>query len=61
MRGAILSFPQYVFMASCLIKHKDNFAFTVLPYPFPKRSDRKRKLKKKLYIADIHFWGGGGI
>jgi hypothetical protein len=25
MRGAIPPLPQYVFMASCLIKHRDNF------------------------------------
>jgi hypothetical protein len=28
MSGAILSLPQYVFMAWCLVKHSDNFTFT---------------------------------
>jgi hypothetical protein len=29
MRGAIPPFPQYVFMAWCLVKHRDNFTFTM--------------------------------
>jgi hypothetical protein len=29
MLGAIHPLPQYVFMAWCLVKHKDNFTFTV--------------------------------
>jgi len=29
MRGAILPLPQYVFMAWCLVKHRDNFAFYI--------------------------------
>jgi hypothetical protein len=29
MRGAILPLPQYVFMAWCLVKHRDIFAFYV--------------------------------
>jgi hypothetical protein len=28
MRGAIPTLPQYIFMASCLVKHSDNFTFT---------------------------------
>jgi len=31
MRGAIPPFAQYVFMACCLVKHRDNFTFP-LPY-----------------------------
>jgi hypothetical protein len=27
MRGAIPPLPQYVFMAWCLVKHRNNFAF----------------------------------
>jgi hypothetical protein len=27
MRGAIPPLPQYVFMAWCLVEHRDNFAF----------------------------------
>jgi hypothetical protein len=30
MRGAILPFPQYVFMAWCLVKHRDNFTLPLL-------------------------------
>jgi hypothetical protein len=30
MRGAIPLHPQYVFMAWCLVKHRDNFTFTFL-------------------------------
>jgi hypothetical protein len=30
MRGAIPPLPQYVFMAWCLVKHRDNFTF--LPF-----------------------------
>jgi hypothetical protein len=28
MRGAIPPLPQYVFMAWCLVKHRDNFTLT---------------------------------
>jgi hypothetical protein len=30
MRGAIPLLPHYVFMAWCLVKHRDNFTFTLL-------------------------------
>jgi len=30
-RGAIPPLPQYIFMALCLIKHRDNFTFHLLP------------------------------
>jgi hypothetical protein len=29
MRGAIHSLPQYAFIAWCLVKHRDNFTFTL--------------------------------
>jgi hypothetical protein len=29
MRGVIPPFPQYVFVAWCLVKHRDNFTFTM--------------------------------
>jgi hypothetical protein len=32
MSGAILSLPQSAFMAWCLVKHRDNFTFTFLPF-----------------------------
>jgi hypothetical protein len=28
MRGAIPAIPQYVFMAWCIVEHRDNFTFT---------------------------------
>jgi hypothetical protein len=30
MRGAIPPLPQYVFIAWCLVKHRDNFTFIFL-------------------------------
>jgi hypothetical protein len=30
MRGAIPSLAQYVFMAWCLVKHRDNFTFAFI-------------------------------
>jgi hypothetical protein len=30
MRGAISTLPLYVFMAWCLVKHRDNFTFTFM-------------------------------
>jgi hypothetical protein len=32
MRGAISLLPQYVFMAWCLVKHRDNFTFTFFSF-----------------------------
>jgi hypothetical protein len=29
MRGAITPFPLYIFMAWCLVKHRDNFTFII--------------------------------
>jgi hypothetical protein len=34
MRGAIPPLPQYVFMAWCLVKHRDNFTFTFASLEF---------------------------
>jgi hypothetical protein len=31
MRGAIPPLPQYVLLAWCLVKHRDNFTFLPLP------------------------------
>jgi hypothetical protein len=31
MRGAIPPLPQYIFMAWCLVKHRDNFTFNLSP------------------------------
>jgi hypothetical protein len=35
MCGAIPPLPQYIFMAWCLVKHRDNFTFTFGPYLLP--------------------------
>jgi hypothetical protein len=32
MRGAIPPLPQYVLMAWCLVKHRDNFTIYLLPF-----------------------------
>jgi hypothetical protein len=32
LHGAIPPLPQYVFIAWCLVKHRDNFTFTFLPF-----------------------------
>jgi hypothetical protein len=44
MRGAIPSLPQYVFMAWCLVKHRDSFTFT------------KNKVGRKMNLTSyLHF------
>jgi hypothetical protein len=32
MSGAIPPLPQYAFMAWCLVKHRDNFTFTLVRF-----------------------------
>jgi len=32
MSGAMLPLPRYAFMAWCLVKHRDNFTFYLLPF-----------------------------
>jgi len=43
MRGGIPPFPQCVFMAWCLVKHKDNVTFTFIPVLIPMFLDRRRE------------------
>jgi hypothetical protein len=52
MRGAIPPLPQYVFMAWCLLKHRDNFtfAFTCYSAPLFNSEGESRKKKKKKTI-----------
>jgi hypothetical protein len=41
MRGTLPPLPQYVFMAWCVVKHRDNFTFTfklVCGYPLAHQS-----------------------
>jgi hypothetical protein len=46
MRVAIPLFPQYASMAWCLVKHRDNFTFTIRLYAYI--------LVWKLQERDIH-------
>jgi hypothetical protein len=54
MDRATPSFPQYVFMAWCLFKHKDNSTFK-----------ERKKVKLSLFLTKYHamktYWGSGGI
>jgi hypothetical protein len=50
IRGAIPPLPQHVCMAWCLVKHKDNFTFTFIP--FLSTAGFKIKLHK---IYDVLF------
>jgi hypothetical protein len=43
MRGAIPPLPQYVFMAWCLVKHRDSFTFTFIPETFCRNWRKTRK------------------
>jgi hypothetical protein len=52
MRGAIHPHPQYAFMASCLVKHRDNFAFTLLNMD-EKLDKSPRRKKKNLIIRNV--------
>jgi hypothetical protein len=54
------STPKYVFMAWCLVKHRDNFAFififTIIFYFYPYyhiRTSRSRRMRLTGHVADI--------
>jgi hypothetical protein len=53
MRGAIPPLPQYVFMALCLVKHRDNCTFhsDVITYDSGCRCLRKKCCKK--YFVNV--------
>jgi len=62
MRGAIPPLPKYVFMAWCLVKHSDNFAFTFYPEKlvfidstYQLLSFISRMLTRDLIAIDIYF------
>jgi hypothetical protein len=42
------SIPQYVFMAWCLLKHRGNFTFTVIPF-YNTRKKQKDILQKVIF------------
>jgi hypothetical protein len=46
------STPQYVFMAWCLLKHKDNFTFTL---PYLGRSNSMRMLFHNFHLCHRNF------
>jgi hypothetical protein len=50
MCGATLPLPQYVFIAWCLVKHRDNFTF----FTFSRQGMSKEKQELSMEI------GGGG-
>jgi len=41
MSGATPPLPQYVFMAWCLVKHKDSFTFTYISLAFESSNTMK--------------------
>jgi hypothetical protein len=68
MHGAVTPLPQYVFMAPCLVKHRDDFIF--LPYTYIAivssevarfRNPMKVKVKLSLCLTEHHamkaYWG----
>jgi hypothetical protein len=44
--------PQYVFMAWCLVKHRDNL---ILPYPSP-HTEHFIPISKKSLLLEFKFW-----
>jgi hypothetical protein len=49
MRGAVPSLPQYAFMARCLVKHRDNFAF---PFTFYQPNvDKGTRVNMVAYVS----------
>jgi hypothetical protein len=55
MRGATPPLPQYVFMAWCLVKHRDNFTFTsTLTFNLPHNDWFPRAWQKSVVQDDRH-------
>jgi hypothetical protein len=53
MRGAIPPFLQYVFMAWCLIKHRDNFTFTIVLLTFHYDQRAVLPLSRRLQLIAV--------
>jgi hypothetical protein len=53
MRGAIPPLPQYVFMAWCLVKHRDNFTFLLYFYFCIYKAQQEKIIKSRSRISDI--------
>jgi hypothetical protein len=56
MRGAIPPLPQYVFMAWCLVKHRDNFTFYLyIKQKFLLHVPKRRKISGKNLCSLLYF------
>jgi hypothetical protein len=53
MLGAIRPLPQYVFMSWCLVKHRDNFAFSVTNRTAVRKSEMGGILVPLVWDTDI--------
>jgi len=58
-RGAISLHPRHVFMAWCLVKHRDNFNITFLPLITKESSTRF--LPIGIHIDDIRMFSNSGL
>jgi hypothetical protein len=60
MRGAISPLPQYVFMACCLVKHRDNFTFlppsTLRPPTWSLSLRFQTKIHYAFIMSPITLW-----
>jgi hypothetical protein len=56
MRGTISPFPQYVFMAWCLVKHRDNFTFYLKKYGYLSTEACLRRGNYALFIMLSLYW-----
>jgi hypothetical protein len=57
MSGAMPPLPQYVFMAWCLVKHMDNFTFTLPFYLLHNVSGKQNLTETDLYICETWSLG----
>jgi hypothetical protein len=60
MHGAIPPLPQYVFMAWCLVKHRDNFAFFYRAGSLKTVASELAKYNLDLVAAQEVRWVEGG-
>jgi hypothetical protein len=55
MRGAIPPLPQYIFIAWCLVKHRDNFTFMFInTVPIGPVEDGERHLFVYIDVTYLH-------
>jgi hypothetical protein len=55
MRGAIPSLPQYIFIAWCLVKHRDNFTFTCT-LPGTMIDSSNRNTRRGVVSFNVSIW-----